>query len=247
MLRGPVKALARKMGYDIVTFRPDTHPQARRMKLLELHGVDLIIDAGANTGQYAQQMRRLGYRGRIVSFEPLSHAYRELFRNAVGDSLWHTVNVALGDTDGTAVIHRSQHSPASSLLTALPTLVEAVPPCQVIAHETVEVRRLDSICEAEVAGARSPYLKMDCQGFERRVLAGAERLLRRCAGIQLEVSLVPLYEGETLLEDMLPYVQQQGFTLMSIEPGFSHPASGQLYQVNLVFYRNRVQRDLTPT
>ena len=48
----------------------------------------------------------------------------------------------------------------------------------------------------EVCKARSPYLKIDTQGYEWKVLEGATEVLNYLCGIQLEVSLLPLYEGQ---------------------------------------------------
>src|SRR5581483_618078 len=55
--------------------------QATLRSLLARHRIDLVFDVGANRGQFAQALRRLGYRGEIVSFEPLA-AHGEALRAA---------------------------------------------------------------------------------------------------------------------------------------------------------------------
>jgi len=209
------------------------------MHLLAAHGVDLVFDIGANAGQYATELRAYGYRGRIVSFEPLSSAFAELQANAETDPAWKVVNVAVGDESGAAVIHVSGFSPASSFLPVLPRSVEAVPQTATVKQETVRVETLPTLAERFADGRDRLFVKLDVQGFERRILQSSHNVVRRSVGIQLEMSLVPLYQGETLITEMLQLVEGFGFRLMSLEPGLADPASGQLLQTDAVFFREQ--------
>ncbi len=232
-----IKKLLRKAGYDVVKFDFSQSATARRMQLLRHHGIDLVLDVGANAGRYARDLRRNGYRGRIVSFEPLAAAYAALERAAARDPLWDTVNVALGRESTTAQIHVAQNSESSSLLAMLPRHAEAAPEAVYTGVEDVAVRPLDDVLPAYHRSAARVFLKIDAQGYERHVLEGAEASLPGITGLQLEMSLVPLYEGETLFRPMIDLLAAWGFALMSVEPGFSDPASGQLLQVDGLFFR----------
>ncbi|MDX1547792.1 MAG: FkbM family methyltransferase, partial [Rhodothermales bacterium] len=86
-------------------------------------------------------------------------------------------------------------------------------------------------------GARA-YLKLDVQGYERHVLDGAARALPQILGLQLEMSLVPLYDGETPFHEMLTVLDGLGFTLMSVEPVHADARTGQLLQVDGIFFRD---------
>lgn len=77
---------------------------ARRFALMEHLGIDLVLDVGANTGQYASSLRKAGYRAQIVSFEPLHRAYSRLARSAECDRRWRAVRLALGARDREAII-----------------------------------------------------------------------------------------------------------------------------------------------
>ena len=72
---------------------------------------------------------------------------------------------------------------------------------------------------------------------EKAVIDGAIASTKRILGIQMELSLVPLYSGETLLTEMLEHMTRLGYTLMALEPGFSDPVTGQLVQVDCIFFR----------
>jgi hypothetical protein len=56
-------------------------------------------------------------------------------------------------------------------------------------------------------------------------------------GVQVEMSIVPLYEGEPLMHQMIPFIANRGFTLMSLEPGASDQRTGQLLQADGLFFR----------
>ena len=55
-----VRTQLRKLGYDIARFDPESHPLARRGRLLRSLQIDVVLDVGANAGQYAQELRDLG-------------------------------------------------------------------------------------------------------------------------------------------------------------------------------------------
>ena len=80
-------------------------------------------------------------------------------------------------------------------------------------------------------------MKIDTQGFESKVLKGAEKSLAHINTVQMEMSLVPLYDGESSFNEMCILMSKKGYTLVAIENGFSDQASGQLFQVDGIFHR----------
>jgi FkbM family methyltransferase len=69
--------------------------------------VDLVVDVGANIGQYGRLLRDWGYDGRILSFEPMRDEYAVLSRVADADGWWETVRSA---DDGELAIHVTGNS-----------------------------------------------------------------------------------------------------------------------------------------
>ena len=134
-------------------------------------------------------------------------------------------------------INVAGNSFSSSLLEMLPAHVASAPDSAYTGTQLVEVKTLDSIFDDMCAEGEQVYLKIDTQGCESKVLAGAKGVLDRIATIRLEMSLVPLYAGELLLEDMVRLLRELGYSPIAIEPGFFDPATGRLLQADGVFHR----------
>jgi hypothetical protein len=118
--------------------------------------------------------------------------------------------------------------------------VQAAPDARYVGAEAVEVVTLDSVTEIIIGDHQRVFLKVDVQGYERKVLDGAKALLASSVmvGLQLEMSLVPLYEDAWLWKDLLDHVEQQGFTLRRMIPGFSDPATSEMLQADGIFMRD---------
>jgi FkbM family methyltransferase len=198
----------------------------------------LVLDVGANSGQYGRQLRsEIDYSGNITSFEPLSSAFQNLKKSSKGDSKWEIFNFALGDTNEKSMINIAGNSYSSSILNMLPSHEVAAPESKYIAQEEIEVHRLDSIFDETKFKNKSVYLKIDTQGFESKVINGAGKSLSSIGTIQLEMSLTPLYRNEMLFPQMHSLLSGLGYNLLSIEPGFTDSKTGQLLQIDGIYHR----------
>lgn len=232
-----VRKLLWKLGIDVT--RASESGTARLGKLLRRYEVDLVLDVGANRGQYGSLLReQAGYRGRIVSFEPLSAPFEALAAHARADGRWEAHRVALGDKDGTETIHVAGNSYSSSLLEMLPAHADAAPGSAYVGAETITVRTLDGWFPELHRGEKNVYLKIDTQGFEAHVLRGARASLAQIPTVQLELSLVPLYAGQKLFDEMVALMREQGYRMVSVEPGFADPRTGELLQADGIFRRS---------
>jgi FkbM family methyltransferase len=231
------RALLNRAGIDMVRHRPVPLHLVRRAHLLSRFGVTVVIDVGANAGQYALEARRIGYRGRIVSFEPLSTAFAALKSLAAADPAWRAVNLALGDHPGEAVLNVAANSWSSSLRPMLDAHLSAAPESAYVASETVAVERLDAVFDRYVQPGDRVWLKVDTQGHEHEVLAGAGAVLDRIDTIQLEMSAVQMYQGEVPFLDMYRQVESMGYACVHLEPGLVDPASERLLQLDGYFHR----------
>lgn len=202
------------------------------------NGVDVVFDVGAATGAYGRELRDFGYRGSVVSFEPMAQPYAKLMAELSGDPLWTSHRCALGSTPGEATINIASNSDSSSLLPFSSRHLEAAPQVSYVATEVVEVARLDDLAPQHLTDTSRPYLKLDTQGFEKEVLAGGGTTLGQCVGLQLELSFVPLYDGGVLADEAISMAYDAGFHLVGLDQGFADP-SGQVLQADGVFFRDR--------
>jgi FkbM family methyltransferase len=210
----------------------------RRRKLIEGRRINLVLDVGANTGQFARSLRtEIGYAGRIVSFEPLTDAFLMLQQNAAADPLWDCVNVALGDIETIGRINISANSHSSSLLEVMERAVQVEPSIAYVGQQEVTVHRLDGLLGTVTDPNDLVYLKIDAQGYETRILNGALKVLDRFELIQLETSLTPVYLNEPLIGDVIKFLDYLDYRIVAIEPGWEDPKTSELLQADLIFAR----------
>lgn len=233
-----VRQLIRRLGWDVHRYVP---PFARPInRALEYINTDLVVDVGANAGQFVQNIREGGYTGNVVSFEPLSVVHATLLQASRNDPGWEIApRCALGDHVGQTEINISGNTLSSSILPMLESHRRAAPSSEYKGSERVALETLDSAASPYMQNARSPFLKIDVQGYEWQVLDGAIDTLSRYRGILVELSLVPLYEGQHLWLETIRRMQESGFTLWSITPVFHDPANGRTLQVDGLFLRDK--------
>lgn len=236
MLKGLVTSFARRHGYEILGPQRSYATQRSLMGLLRQEQINLVLDVGANTGQFAEELRASGYKERIVSFEPLASIHAQLCSAAKGDQNWTIADrTAIGAATGTVEIHISKKSASSSILDMLPSHLEAEPESLYLGTESVPVNRLDDLCALSLHDRA--LLKIDVQGYERQVLEGAPRVVEACRAVVSEMSLLPLYEGQVMAKELWDLLASQGFEPWSLEPGFRDPVTSRMLQLDGVFVR----------
>jgi FkbM family methyltransferase len=230
--RARARRLIHKTGYDLVK-----RQLPEDIRLLCEHRINLIFDVGASIGHYVRHVRTHGYRGHIISFEPLAASFSILEAKARSDPLWKVENYALGHFDGESEINVAGNSESSSLLPMLPSHVSALPTAAYIGKERIAVRKIDSIISEHYRPGQNLFLKIDAQGYEKQILEGARGSLDRIVGIQVEMSLLPLYAGETLIGEMIPFLSELGYNLRATQPAFVDPVTKQLWQLDGIFFK----------
>ena len=228
---------ARRAGYELVPMHHTTHGPTRLARLLAVQGVDEVFDVGANSGRYGRRLRAAGYRGRIVSFEPLSAPLARLRETAARDGAWEVVAAALGERDGEAEINVAGNVESSSFLPMLPRHLESAPHSAYVGTEKVAMITLATALARHARPASRLLLKLDVQGYEWRILRASAASLDRVACLQVEAALVPLYEGEALIEEMFADLRRRGLVPAAIDPAHSDPETGQLLQADCLFLR----------
>ena len=227
-----------KLGIDVSRSRSLYHPLGRKKFLLEKNNIDVVLDVGANVGQTGHELRKyLGYKGKIISFEPLREAYMVLQQKSNADSQWEIFNVALGDSEEKRSIHISENLVSSSFLDMLPLHVKAAPSSIYKGKQEIHIKTLDSIFYDICQEQNEIFMKIDTQGFDSRVIRGAIKSLPYIELVQIEMFLAPLYEGEIMADEMIGLMEKNGFRMIALEPGFMDPSSGHTLQVDGIFER----------
>ena len=236
-LRRTLRGRLRALGFDVVRYDATRFPELRRLALIRERGVDVVLDVGANDGPFAAGLRRAGYEGRIVSFEPQSVAFARLEAAAAVDPRWECRRIALAATTGEAELHLAANSSSSSLLEMGEQHLASSPDSRYVGVENVPLARLDDLRTELMQPADHLYLKIDVQGLELDVLRGAAEALAQVVVLDVELSLVPLYTGGPPFQDVLEHVAERGFVPLWLEPAFVDPVDGRILQLDGLFGR----------
>jgi FkbM family methyltransferase len=235
-----IQKLAQKWGYDIQAYNFLRSHDVRRSKFLQDQNISLVLDVGANVGQYGMSLRRLGYTGKIISFEPVTAVFQKLEQCSQGDQNWIARNGALGDFDGDADINISDFSQVSSILSA--TGLAGTDYWKGRVQEKTRVQCLDAVAEEFEINQHQVWLKIDTQGFEEKVLRGADQTLKggNILFLEVELSIQPFYVGEKLFPEMLEYVRDLGFELVSMCPVHVDSERGYVLQYDCIFLKKEI-------
>jgi hypothetical protein len=109
-----IKKFLNALGLDVRKY-PDFFLR-KRLEFISKNKIDIVIDVGANVGQFGKEMRALGYKGKIISFEPLKDAFEKLKIEANKDFDWEVYNLGVGSEMGKLQINVAQNSFSSSFL-----------------------------------------------------------------------------------------------------------------------------------
>lgn len=229
----------RRFGLEIQRADARTMPFLRITEMLHQRGLSTVLDVGANDGGYATDLLAAGYRGAVISFEPIPDCYQTLLEKTAKHAPRWTVGprVALSNEDATATFHLAGNSVSSSLLTMTDEHTSAAPASATVGTLEVTTKRLDTVLP-QLGLLGHLFLKLDVQGAEQLVLEGAADALRGpIRGVQLEMSLEELYSGQSTARALDDTLRAAGFACWDMVPGFRDPKSHRLLQYDGVYFR----------
>lgn len=212
-------SLARSLGYELIRRKKNPSLRAHLRNVIHRHAIDVVIDVGANDGQFALLLRSEGFRGTIYSFEPVNSTYEQLRRIAQHDANWKVFNTALGERVGDAIINVTASSDLCSLLDPNDFGKTAFPSIAVSHQETIAMDTLDNfIAREKLAKAARILLKMDTQGYDLQVFQGAQQSLGCIVCLLSEISLMPIYAQAPHYLDALRLYEGKGFVPSGLYP-----------------------------
>lgn len=252
--RSRARLLARRLGYEVhrIPEVPEVQEPDRSappappnplsaggafQRLLSEATPRAVIDVGANVGQFPRWLRETGFTGPVVSFEPQPDEHARLEQAAADDPDWLVApRTAVGDATGVTQIHIAGNSLSSSLLEMLETHSINAPGSEYVGAVETPVGRLDDLLDELGFNPAGALLKIDTQGFEQRVLAGAPRTLKVVSAVHLEFSLAPLYGDQAKTSELFATLGAAGLELTNINEVFNS-LDGRILQLDGSFVR----------
>ena len=233
-----IENIAKMFGVVIKRNQPNVNGWMQLDMCFQKLGTTVVFDVGANQGQFASAIRRNGYKEKIVSFEPLHFEHEYLKLKSSNDDKWIVhPPTAIGDAPGEVTINVSKNSVSSSILPMLQKHKDAAPESSYVKQIITQVQPLDLLSGCYYDETDKIFLKIDTQGYEDKVLAGADVTLQRATGILCELSLTELYAGQNNWLEIISIIESHGFKLWAIQPGFCDIKTGQTLQLDGLFVK----------
>ncbi len=252
-----IKSISYRISRKLLMFsEPKEHPDFCIKSLINNLPINLILDIGANKGQFRNLIRSSGYKKLIISFEPLLDANNFLRQRSKKDNFWIIWdNIAIGDSLKRQKLFKTKNSVSSSILPPMGLKENEQinkkynKGTEIVDSYEVKVATLDSLSKEIKKIAKSFYsdlfihLKIDVEGYEVFVLNGAEKFLNQVSSISIEISLDPLNKDAFTYDYVIKYLESKGFMLWSIDRGFTSEI-GKCYQIDTLFIRKNLVNNL---
>ena len=192
-----------------------------------------IIDIGANRGQFSLVARHCFKNAQIFAFEPLPEPFKTLKNIFVHDEMIEFYQMAIGSASVSQQMHISQRDDSSSLLPITELQNRVFPGTKEKAVINVDVKPLDSILKKNSI-RRPALLKIDVQGYELEVLKGCKDIIPLLSYVYVECSYQELYQGQPLANEIISFLNQQGFNLKGVY-NTNYDALGKAIQSDMFF------------
>lgn len=241
LLKKRIKILFKNSGYDLVKLSGGLGTgsvENEILKFLKEFEVDLVLDIGANKGQFAQGLFNYGYKNQIISFEPIKVLNDTLKRKSLNISQWHIYEpCCLGELESQTVIKISNLMGNSSVL-PIKSSKYNVENSHYVKEESVPQINLGSLnSNSIVKNSQRVFIKMDIQGYEYEVLKGLkDKIDYNIIGFILELSLIELYENQKNYLLVCQLLKDFGYDLVYVVP--ESIRKNRMIQCNGLFLRN---------
>lgn len=197
-----------------------------------------ILDVGANTGPFAFAVRALLPRAQIVAFEPIPNCHRRLVENLSPFGNFQAFQSAIGDQKGEIEMWESKFSESSSILAMGELHKVAFPHTAQSFPIKVPIARLDDFL-GQVDLKPPLLLKIDVQGYEEHVIAGASQVLKKADYVISEISFQSLYKGQVLFKEFLQIMNAKGFLFEGFMDSLISPMDGSVLQSDGIFRKKK--------
>jgi len=231
--------ILKKLDLKILKISKNKNSVELLVKLIQKKNISLVFDIGANTGQFAKKLRDENYKKKIISFEPLKKEHEQMKKDSKDDQNWDIYDrCAVGEINGEIKLNISNYSPSSSILDFHKNHKKAREDTYMSDTDTVKIFKLDTIVDKLKLDTENVLIKIDTQGYENKIIIGADRILSNCKILFCEVSLKELYQGQELWNETIKLLENKGFSICSIENGVFDAHNDELLQADIIFIKN---------
>jgi FkbM family methyltransferase len=242
-----IKKLANLFGYELLRIKKSHSINSHLKNLFDLYQIDLIIDVGANKGQFGQLIRKLGYKGDILSFEPVLSSFELLKDRAKNDPRWKVFQLGLGDKKDQREINTFKSSDFSSLLAPNAKGKELFDKIREGSKELIEINTLDNILlDLKISKTRKTFLKMDTQGYDMHVFSGAKNSIDSIAALLSEISITQIYDGMTNYHNALMEFERNGYVVSALFPVSHDENDLSVIELDCVMIKKNILNSCNP-
>jgi FkbM family methyltransferase len=196
--------------------------QQQLKRIFDRFDIDCVFDVGANYGQYANMLRKkCGYKGLIISFEPMPNAAMHLRELSSRDPLWIVKEIALSDKKGETSFNIMVGSQFSSISEPVHSETNLFTKNNKVEQTIIVKTDILNNAYAELLDAYSfkrPFLKLDTQGFDVSIIKHAKDCIDSFIGLQSELAVKKLYSDSVYFFDAIKFYESFGFVLSSFVP-----------------------------
>jgi FkbM family methyltransferase len=198
-----------------------------------------VFDVGANVGDWARLALSFNPGMRLYCFEPSRFTFEKLTANAFPATV-SCHNIGLGSAAAEKNLFVFEDGSGMNSLYRRNGLEDGWNIAPQSRTETVRIETLDGFCRDHGID-RIDFLKMDVEGHELSVLAGAEGLLARGAIdiIQFEYGGCNI-DSRTFMRDFFELFQPRSYTLHKVFPDRLEPVARYDQRLDNFQYQNWV-------
>mgnify|MGYP006085718475 CR=1 FL=1 len=214
-----LKSLIRFFGYEVIKQKKSPTLDSHLHIILKKLDINYVIDVGANNGQFGMSLRRNGYKGNILSFEPSIDPFNKLQVVANCDLKWEVRNIGLSDKKETKKINIFEASDLNSIFEPSDFGTKRFKSrMKVLYSETIELDTLDNVLGNLDLENKRIFLKMDTQGYDLNVFKGAKEYIEKILGLLSEIPLQHIYKNNDNYHDILKQYESHDFMISGIFP-----------------------------
>lgn len=234
-----IRFISNLFGYELIRKKKSPSLESHLQNILKRLEINLVLDVGANNGQFGTMLRNIGYQGEILSFEPVSKAFKVLNEASSHDNKWTPIKLGLSDKKEFAEINIFSASDFNSLLK--PSLIGKDSFQQKLNQsdtELIELDTLDNFLSNICLEKKNILLKIDTQGHDLNVFNGAKKSAPKFLALLSELSFQPIYENMPDYHEVLKIYEASGFIVSGLYP-ISRNKNGCIIEMDCVMLKNK--------